>query len=276
MNTALRKKLASPFIALSKQAIRAYYSAITSFRDPYQFIFILSHMRSGSSLLTHILVSNPEITGYGETHVAYRTPRDLSMAIGKSLLMSGQFPFPSNERYLVDKILHNRLLSEENIGLISNPQSKIIFLVREPLGALKSLRAHQNIGEQSAVDYYINRVNTLTRLCRSLPSQQQCILITHDHILKSAEQTLPLLTQFLDLKKPLLKEYKILKTTGRRGIGDSSNNIKKGKILSSISNHKEIIISQEGLTNSAQAFTNCIETLNERCASLSNEDLIIR
>ena len=31
---------------------------------PYKILFILSHMRSGSSLLTHILNSNPEIIGY--------------------------------------------------------------------------------------------------------------------------------------------------------------------------------------------------------------------
>ncbi|MGV2388843.1 MAG UNVERIFIED_CONTAM: sulfotransferase [Microcystis novacekii LVE1205-3] len=33
-------------------------------------------MRSGSSLLTHILNSNPEIIGFGETHLVYESEQD--------------------------------------------------------------------------------------------------------------------------------------------------------------------------------------------------------
>jgi LPS sulfotransferase NodH len=40
----------------------------------YEFVHILSHMRSGSTLLAHLLASHPEIIGYGETHIRYRSP----------------------------------------------------------------------------------------------------------------------------------------------------------------------------------------------------------
>jgi hypothetical protein len=39
-------------------------------------LLLLGHMRCGSSLLTHILVDNPEIAGYGETHTRYNTSND--------------------------------------------------------------------------------------------------------------------------------------------------------------------------------------------------------
>ena len=44
--------------------------------QPQQKILLLGHMRCGSSLLSNILATNPEITGYGETHLDYQTPGD--------------------------------------------------------------------------------------------------------------------------------------------------------------------------------------------------------
>ena len=41
------------------------------------YIFVLSHMRSFSSLLCHILGSHSEISGYLETHLSYIGRSDL-------------------------------------------------------------------------------------------------------------------------------------------------------------------------------------------------------
>jgi hypothetical protein len=40
-------------------------------------LFLLGHMRSYSSVLSHILGSHPQISGYCETHTKYRTWVDL-------------------------------------------------------------------------------------------------------------------------------------------------------------------------------------------------------
>jgi hypothetical protein len=40
-------------------------------------LFLLGHMRSYSSVLSHILGSHPQIDGYCETHIKYRTRLDL-------------------------------------------------------------------------------------------------------------------------------------------------------------------------------------------------------
>ena len=50
-------------------------------RHKYRYIFILGHMRSGSSLLAHILADNAEVAGAGESHITYQTPRDLPKLI---------------------------------------------------------------------------------------------------------------------------------------------------------------------------------------------------
>ena len=50
----------------------------------YRYVFILAHMRSGSTLLAHLLASHPDFVGAGETKVCYRTPADLPQLILKT------------------------------------------------------------------------------------------------------------------------------------------------------------------------------------------------
>ena len=42
-------------------------------RSQTNYLFLLSHMRSYSSLMSHLLGSSPQIDGYGEMHLRYRT-----------------------------------------------------------------------------------------------------------------------------------------------------------------------------------------------------------
>ena len=41
------------------------FSLLKFKNKPYKFLFVMGHIRSGSSLLMHILATNPEIIGYG-------------------------------------------------------------------------------------------------------------------------------------------------------------------------------------------------------------------
>jgi hypothetical protein len=50
---------------------------VASLLAPRKSLFVLGHMRSYSSLLCHILGSHPQIDGYCETHIKYRTRFDL-------------------------------------------------------------------------------------------------------------------------------------------------------------------------------------------------------
>ena len=42
-----------------------------------EYVIVLSHMRSYSTLLAHLLGSHPEIAGYAEMHTSYAQRRDL-------------------------------------------------------------------------------------------------------------------------------------------------------------------------------------------------------
>ena len=89
-------------------------------------------MRSGSSLFSHILNSNPQIIGYGETHINYD-----SVANFKDLQFKVYWQLKDvsmTHRYILDKILHNHKITDSTIlktSYLSN-----IFLIREPLGTI--------------------------------------------------------------------------------------------------------------------------------------------
>ncbi len=44
---------------------------LSAFRPSFKYLFVFAHMRSGSTLLVHLLNSSPEIIGYGETKTVY-------------------------------------------------------------------------------------------------------------------------------------------------------------------------------------------------------------
>ena len=81
---------------LKNHAVHQYYQTrIDIPNDPYKILgrskldrilFVLSHMRSGSSLLTHILNTNNEIIGYGETHIKYSSELDFKALLSKVYL----------------------------------------------------------------------------------------------------------------------------------------------------------------------------------------------
>src|SRR3981081_4049252 len=89
------------------------------------YIFVIGHMRSYSSLLCHILGSNPAISGYAETHQSYFGSTDLRRLARKVRETKGA------ERlgpYILDKMLHNGLAIAPNI--LQRSDIKIIFLIR--------------------------------------------------------------------------------------------------------------------------------------------------
>src|ERR1700731_2228397 len=68
----------------------------------YRFIFILGHMRSGSTLLSHILASHLDIVGAGEAHITYQTPADLPQLVLRTCEFLRRPVL--RETYIVDQI----------------------------------------------------------------------------------------------------------------------------------------------------------------------------
>jgi hypothetical protein len=68
-----------------------------------EFLFVLGHMRSGSTLLCHLLCNSDEIIGFGETHNNYRRRSDLAKLLTSVRASTGKNPF--KYRYVLDKIV---------------------------------------------------------------------------------------------------------------------------------------------------------------------------
>ncbi len=198
---------------------------------PKNNLFILSHMRSTSSLLSHILSDNDQICGHVELHSPYT--KYVHQIKTRSALYMEKDSF-KNSTYLLDKILHNRLVIDERTFKIT---PKYIFLLREPERTMISMISmhirHNNPVENIKVleEYYINRVNTLIENWKSYNGDK--IFIQSESLKNDTNNTLSNLSEFLELKSCLKDSYKIYNETGKAGYGDPSSNIKQGKILKS-------------------------------------------
>ena len=98
------------------------------FLPPRKSIFLCSrHMRSYSTLLTHILGSHEEISGYSEINQSYRWWYDLMRLRYKVYLANNN---QLSGRFVLDKILHNRRYISDSI--LNRNDVHIILMLRNP------------------------------------------------------------------------------------------------------------------------------------------------
>lgn len=230
-------------------------------KEPYKILFLLSHMRSGSSLLTHILNSNPAIIGYGETHLNYtsaRTFKELQFKIYWQLKNVRM-----NQQYLLDKILHNHKILDTSLLNLSNLYA--IFLLREPersLASILDIKPHWTA--EKAGDYYCQRLSTLSQYARTINNRERSLFIRHEQLIDNSPVVFQALQDFLRTQAGFSEDYEVLKTTGKRGIGDSSVNIKAGRIIKQprLLTNK---VSQSLVDKARQSFIQCSAILAEYC-----------
>jgi hypothetical protein len=195
---------------------------------PYRVLFVLSHMRSGSSLLTHVLVTNPAIIGYGETHIQYQSEGDVRRLLERVYGTLGTLAM--NQTYVLDKLLHNHKAIDT---VIQGEAMTAIFLLREPQGTLTSLRKLKpDWSAEKAMDYYVQRLQWLEAAARSRQGlgRASCFL-TYGDLLERTATVLEGLQTFLGVDRPFSEQYNLLPTTGIKSIGDSSALVKAGHIV---------------------------------------------
>ena len=225
-----------------------------------EYIFILSHTRSYSTLLSHILANNRDICGYTEMHISYKT--SINFQILKIFAME-QYKSDIQKKFLLDKILHNHLeISEE---VLRNKSLSIIFLLRNPNDTLKSimnytLRRKGYVNADKASDYYIKRLLKLKEY--SLNSKGKNIFIKSESIINKTEETFDLLADYLNLEEKLSPDYNTFEFTGKSKLGDGSKYIKSGKIQKNIT-HTDMEISDEISLKCDKAYNECCEVLKE-------------
>jgi hypothetical protein len=192
-------------------------------------LLVLGHMRSGSTLLLHLLLTNPEIGGLGERNAPYRTEADLSrLAIATRLARRAPFvPL----RYVADQINHSRFTP--NLDLLRHPRVKLLFLLRPPEPSLASLldlarTYHQAWSAAQAVDYYSARLDDLASYGSRFSDRERAAFVGYEQLTQRPREVLGRLREFLRTRGEFSESYDLHEFTGKRG--DPSDNIRSGTI----------------------------------------------
>ncbi len=234
--------------------------------SPYRILFILGHMRSASSLLLHILNSNPAILGYGETHIVYESEQNFKQLLFKVYWKSRHYQM--NHQYALDKLLHDEKLVDENI--LKSPEIYSIFLIRNPaetLNSILTIKPHWN--QKKTLDYYINRLSTLEKYGSIINNKNQSLFLTHEQIINESSSVFQALKAFLQTAQGFSEEYQVLQTTGFKGVGDSSENIKSGRIIrQKKANSLRQPFSTELLNQAEKSYDHCFDILCQICRTI--------
>ncbi len=222
----------------------------------YKYLFLLSHMRGYTTLLSHILGNHPDIAGYTENHQSYNSNFGFKQLEIKLSLLLGTAELPE---YLCDKVLHNeykiapRYLHHKNvysIMMIRKPENTIRSIINMGQSYTVTSRWYQD--PDKVTEYYIKRLQKLIEYKRKSP-KNYCF-IRAESLLEDTDHTLQKLTSFLDLKESLSEEYDTFSFTGTNMLGDPSENIKKGKVIKDPSDYSEIEIPATLLKRATEAY----------------------
>lgn len=254
-------------LIVREQFYRQYFR-FSRMHKPEKIILMFGHMRSGSTLLTKILCSNPEILGYGETHVYYESTKDIEFASGKILFVLREWiknnkGMTDNTNYFFDKVLHNSLMPKEDSPLFLNDNIKIIFLIRESEGTLSSILNMPQLklsDERSACDHYTKRLDRLAQFGEFLQGKKPYFCMTYQQVLYDTSNLFGRLEEFLGLTHPLTEDYEVI--LNRSGAGDSSAKLLSGRINREKNNKSDIIISKQILEEAKASFNKTLATLS--------------
>ncbi|MFC1784119.1 hypothetical protein ACFL0J_00650 [Candidatus Neomarinimicrobiota bacterium] len=208
------------------------------------YIFIISHMRSYSTLLSHVLGSNKNIDGYGELHYSYLNRFD-SLKAKIQVMYAVDNSLQGN--FILDKLLHNANQIAESF--LQKNTVKLIFLLRNPIDTYKSRInllqriKKRNIDPLQIHNYYINRLPMLVQQAKSLDTKK--IFIESEQIKTNTSATLQKLNNFLELDDKLTNNYQLFKFSGYGNYGDSTDNIKIGVISKGSNQYDNIVLPDE-------------------------------
>jgi hypothetical protein len=196
-----------------------------------QVLLLLGHMRSGSTLLLHLLLTNREVAALGERNAVYASPADFArLAITTRVARRALF---ARLGYVADQVNHDRFTPDS--ALLAQPRVRVVFVLRRPQGSLVSLLelSRRFYGSSwsvaQAVDYYIRRLETLMKQAQSFPAAGDAALVRYESLTASPERTLEALRQYLGLRHGFSTTYSAHSFTGVRG--DPGPNIGAGRIV---------------------------------------------
>ena len=227
-----------------------------------EYVFVLGHMRSYSSVLCHVLGSHREISGYAEMRLAYRASRDL---LRLRIRVAESLDAAPATRLVLDKILHDPYEVAPSM-LAARSSIYPIFLVRRPADALPSIVSmarHLGYDEWTdnagATAYYVRRLAGLERL--GLLCRRPALALRAEDLLEDTTATLDAIAQFLHLREPLSTSYSTFPETGVAARGDFSEVLKSGKIHDAPARTLPTPIPTELLAEAEASYAACLATL---------------
>ncbi|MEQ8278085.1 MAG: sulfotransferase [Deltaproteobacteria bacterium] len=196
---------------------------------PEGAVLVLGHMRSGSTLLLHLLMAHPDIMGAGERNATYASARDFDR-LARDVYLVHRRAF-GRTRYVADQLNHDHLIAEDT--LLLHHRVCPVLLVRDPAKSIGSMvRTFESYGgwtPKRCADYYVERVDTLTRYAELLRSVGRApLLVTYEALVDDPVATLEPVRAALELRAPFSSEYGTHRFTGVRG--DPSKTIQAGRV----------------------------------------------
>lgn len=252
-------------------AVFNVYGGIGSLRSPYEYLFVLAHARSGSSLLAMILGNSPEICGYGETTIAYHAPSDLRLLTGNNLYRLRPFSLPGNERYMMDKLVNEDYLAVEDFPVLLQTTPKIIFLIREPAGALRSMMPSMGLDDTFAAVFYVRRLDILEAYARQMAGTQGAFLLSYEDLTERTETTLDALSAYLALQTPLSESYQVLQPMKGR-TAEHHKKLHTGRVDGRVPASPQVEISERNLAVARRAYDRCWQALSSVGATIAQPD----
>jgi hypothetical protein len=183
-------------------------------------VFVIGHMRCGSTALSNILVDRPEISGYGEAHIAYRSAADLGTLV---LNQRRRGSWRASAPHLFDKILHSRYDAVAGAEFFG---ARAVFVARRPAATIGSIRtlfaalgSTEYDSDAACAAYLEERMATMLALWpRFQPARR--LALTHAALIGDTERSLTAVSTLLGLTPPLRNAYAQRTAAQARGAGD--------------------------------------------------------
>jgi hypothetical protein len=238
-------------------------------RDAQRYILVVSHMRSFSSLLCHILGSHGQVDGYAETHQSYLDRTDLHRLAKKVEETTGD---PVAGKYVLDKILDNQQQIAPSV--LTKPNVKVLFLVRNAEETIASILQMGHAGGRKGrysdpvqvLDYYATRLRLIDGY--SAQRGRAAMFLESERLIDDTHAVLDGLSRWLELDAPLQADYRTFKFSGVIGYSDPSPNILRRSIVRDADDRHRtyvpMLIPEEVLRRGKESYASCREALLQR------------
>jgi len=226
------------------------------------FLFVVSHMRSYSSLLCHILGSHRAISGYSEAHQSYFGRNDLDRL---ARTVRDHTEDATVKPFVLDKVLHNH--REIAPDVLRRADVRCLFLLRNADETMASiLDMARTMGHKGAFSdplqvaaYYEERLARMEDYAPQVAGRAH--FVESEELIDATAATLARLSRWLALDEPLSDRYRTFRYTGLPGHGDPSQAIKAGRVITDVAERRAgrvpVPILDEALARGRAAYAHC-------------------